>query len=207
MVLGPSGSGKTTLLKAIKGLLRPARGRVLVFSREGGTIASPASRDVAYIPQHLGLVQSLTALENTLTGSLGRVATLPSLVKAFPRPLVEEAQATLAGLGLLDKAAEKVHALSGGERQRVAIARALLQGARLVVADELVSQLDPVRAREVMEAVHRLARGGTTFVISCHEVDLVGRYGDQAVFLRQGEVAYEGRAAAVDRALAERFLR
>jgi phosphonate transport system ATP-binding protein len=97
MVLGASGGGKTTLLKLVKGLLTPNRGSIEVFGvtvRPGGRTGR-LDRRVAYVPQQLGLVRSLSVLDNTLMGALGRTGTLASLVRLFPRSDVARAQDVL----------------------------------------------------------------------------------------------------------------
>jgi phosphonate transport system ATP-binding protein len=197
MVLGVSGSGKTTLFKLCKGLLAPQRGTVRVFGE--AVVTARRSRldpSVAYIPQHLGLVRNLGVMDNVLTGALGRVAALPSLVRHLPAAEVQRAQNLLAQLGIGHKAEEKVYALSGGERQRVAIARALMQRPRLVVADEFVSQLDIVTTSEILSIVQDIAREGVAVVVATHEMDLVERYADAVIVLRDGEKVLDRRAQA-----------
>lgn len=199
VVLGASGSGKTTLLKLIKGLLVPGRGSISVLGRPpaSGRRGGHLDERVAYIPQQLGLVRSLSALDNTLTGALGRTATLPSLFKLFPRQCVGQARETLDVLGIGHKADEKVYALSGGERQRVAIARALMQRPRLIVADEFISQLDPVTSREIMEIMRGIAACGVSLVMTTHELEIVSRYAQQVVVLRDGEKVVDSPAQDV----------
>lgn len=211
MILGPSGSGKTTFLKAVKGLLRPQKGSISIFGLEvsarlNGRLRGGLGHRVAYIPQNLGLVRGMTVLENALTGALGRTGTFPSLVKAFSLEDVLEAKGLLDTLGIGPKTEEKVYNLSGGERQRVAIARALMQRPQLVLADEFVSQLDPVTSREMMGMVLDIVKGGVTFLITCHEMDLVSRYGDMAVFLRDGQKVYECLGREVDADSISRFM-
>lgn len=202
MVLGASGSGKSTFLKAVKGLIKPQQGTINVFGLEvtnglSNNLRGELGRRVAYIPQNLGLVRNMTVLENTLTGALSRVGTLVSLVQAFPKHYLTEARQTLEALGIGHKLADKVYNLSGGERQRVAIARALMQQPQLVLADEFVSQLDPLTNREIMDIVIEIAKMGVTFMITSHEVELVSQYGDQAVFLQDGQKVYECPAREV----------
>lgn len=201
MVLGASGSGKTTLLKLVKGLLRPQRGRVEVLGQPLGaaTARGRLDRRVAYIPQQLGLVRSLSVLDNALIGTLGHLGTLPGLLKLFPRDSVEQAHRILATLGIGHKAGEKVYSLSGGERQRVAIARALLQRPRLVLADEFISQLDPVTSLEIMEIMRGIARSGVALLMTTHELEIVARYADRVIVLRDGRKVLDtpAHAAAV----------
>ena len=86
MLMGPSGTGKTTLLKVLAGILSPARGTVEVLGRN---IAEESHRSISsligYIPQQLGLVRNLTALENVLMGALGRCGNGRVLGGLFPR--------------------------------------------------------------------------------------------------------------------------
>lgn len=200
MVLGASGSGKTTLLKLAKGLLVPQQGSLIVLGRPMAARRSlRLDERVAYIPQHLGLVRNLSVLDNTLTGALARVGTVPGLLKLFPREAVRQAHQILAALGIGHKAEEKVYTLSGGERQRVAIARALMQQPRLILADEFISQLDPVTSWEIMDIMQQIAREGLTLVMTTHELDIVARYADHVVVLRDGEKVLDRRAAEVSR--------
>ncbi len=195
MILGVSGGGKTTLLKLAKGFLAPQRGSVSVL---GEPVSASRRLDprVAFIPQHLGLVRGQTALQNTLTGALGRVGALRSLIGLFPRDCLTEARRTLESLGIGHKADERVSSLSGGERQRVAIARALMQQPRLILADESVSQLDPVTSAEIMEMIRTAARRGVAVVMTTHQLEIVSGYADRVVVLRDGE-------KALDRAMEE----
>jgi phosphonate transport system ATP-binding protein len=197
MVLGVSGSGKTTLLKLCKGLLGPQRGTVRVLG--GPVVAARRSRldpCVAYIPQHLGLVRNLGVLDNVLTGALGRVAQLPSLLRRLPTAELRRAQELLERLGIGHKADEKVYALSGGERQRVAIGRALMQEPRLLLADEFVSQLDVLTSRDILAIVRGIADEGVAVVVATHEMELVDRYADAVIVLRDGEKVLDRRGQA-----------
>jgi len=189
MVLGSSGSGKTTFLKLAKGLLAPGGGTISVL---GAPMARPTGRDrlnprVAYIPQQLGLVRNLSVIDNVLSGALSRVDSARSLFKLFPGGFVDEAHEALSALGIAHKAEEKVYALSGGERQRVAIARALMQQPRLILADEFISQLDPATSSDIMQIVRRIADRGVAIVQTTHEMEVVARYADHVVVLRNGE--------------------
>ncbi len=209
MVLGMSGSGKTTLLKLCKGLLAPQHGEVRVLGesvRAGGRRGRLDPR-VAYIPQQLGLVRSLTALENTLVGALGRVGVVPSLAGLFPAADVRRARELLERLGIGHKLDEQVFALSGGERQRVAIARSLMQGPRVLLADELISDLDPVTSANIMRIVRSVAEDGVAIVMTTHEMDVVREHAEHVVVLRDGEKALDVRARLEPSEIAAAFQR
>ncbi|HUG06286.1 MAG TPA: ATP-binding cassette domain-containing protein [Candidatus Limnocylindria bacterium] len=188
MVLGVSGSGKTTLLKLCKGLLSPQRGNIRVLGeRVAGPRRGRLDPRVAYIPQQLGLVRTLSALDNALTGALSRVGRLPSLLNLFPEPEIREARELMERLGIGRKADERVFALSGGERQRVAIARALMQQPRVLLADEFISDLDPLTSAEIMAIVRDVVRSGVAVVMTTHEMDVVRAHADRVIVLREGE--------------------
>jgi phosphonate transport system ATP-binding protein len=191
VITGPSGAGKTTLLKIIAGILQPARGRVEVLDR---AINNEPQRSIAplvgYIPQQLGLVRSLTALENVLMGALGRCGNGKVLFGLFPRAEIDAARAALDLMGIAHKSDEKVFRLSGGERQRVAIARTLLQRPRVVVADEFVSDLDVPLALEILRHIRRAAeQEQMTFIMSTHRQGVVREFAENIVTLRDRQIA------------------
>lgn len=191
-IVGPSGSGKTTLLRLVLGFLKPTRGKVKVLGRElGGPGMEALLPRIGYIPQQLGLVKNLTALENTLLGSLSRLGFWRSLLAAFPQAEVERARSCLDCVGLGDKADKKIYQLSGGERQRVAIARALLQGPDILLADEFLSDLDYPRAREIMDMMKSLNRRGQTMVMVTHDLVLASQWGERAIIMNQGRKVAE----------------
>jgi phosphonate transport system ATP-binding protein len=196
MILGRSGSGKTTLLKVLNGLLRPQRGSVELVCAAGANGRRP-QQHIAYVPQTLGLVRNMSALENALTGALSYTPALLSLARVFPKGTVAEAKRTLADLGLGDKLNEQVYALSGGERQRVAIARALMQHPDVILADEFVSQLDPVTTEDILEQMRAIARRGVGLLITTHETEIVASHADRLVVMRDGRIAYDGGVAGI----------
>jgi len=192
MVLGRSGSGKTTLLKVAAGLLRPSRGRVIAVDDSGEPLSRPK---IGYIPQGIGVVGNMTVMENVLLGALDRNRGLGTLLGRFPREEVERAEEILEQLGLGGMENELVRELSGGQRQRVAIARSLMHGAELVLADEFVSQLDPLTTIEVLELIRSLKARGIGFAITTHDVHLVPRYGDKVAVLKDGKIVMERLAS------------
>jgi phosphonate transport system ATP-binding protein len=192
MVMGPSGTGKTTLLKVLAGILAPARGTVEVLNHNiGDESRRSISSLIGYIPQQLGLVRNLTALENVLMGALGRCGNGGVLFGLFPRAEIEKAQVALDLMGIADKAHEKVFRLSGGQRQRVAIARTLLQHPRVVVADEFVSDLDMALAYEILGRIRRAAEHEQiTFIMSMHRQGLAREFADNVVTLKEGKAQH-----------------
>jgi phosphonate transport system ATP-binding protein len=190
VIMGPSGMGKTTLLRVIAGIAKPGKGHVTVFGQSPHELdPRELSSLVGYIPQQLGLVRNLTALENVLMGALGRLFGGKTLLGLFPSDEAEKAREALDMMGIAHKAGESVFCLSGGERQRVAIARTLLQHPRVVIADEFASDLDLALASEILARIRRAAeQEHITFIMSMHRIGLARQFGDEVLALRDGEI-------------------
>jgi len=181
-IIGPSGSGKTTLFKIIARLIKPTRGLVRVRGPRGEL----ERHKMGYIPQQLGLVRSLTALENVLIGAHFRIGFIGTLLGIFPEREVELARKYLSLVGLAHKAEKKVYTLSGGERQRVAIARALMQEPEMILADEFVSNLDIVTAKEIMNVMKEVKGKDTALLIATHDLDLAREYSETTIIIKDG---------------------
>jgi ABC-type phosphate/phosphonate transport system ATPase subunit len=197
-IMGPSGSGKTTLLRVAAGLLKPQSGMVEVF---GESYPLRAARPyIGYIPQNLGLVSNQSVMTNVLMGALPHVGTVQSLLERFPDTVQREAVKALELMGIEHLRARRVWELSGGERQRVSIARALVQKPRLLLADEMVSDLDYVKAREIMELITGLAcKMSITLVMVHHDLELVRQYSDTVYLISSGRVAASLPSQELDR--------
>jgi ATP-binding cassette subfamily B protein/subfamily B ATP-binding cassette protein MsbA len=85
---------------------------------------------------------------------------------------------------------ERGATLSGGQRQRIAIARALLKDAPILILDEPTSALDVDTEAQLMEALQRLMRGRTTFLIT-HRLSAV-RAADHIVVIENGHIVEAG---------------
>jgi ATP-binding cassette subfamily B protein/subfamily B ATP-binding cassette protein MsbA len=95
--------------------------------------------------------------------------------------------------GYLTVLGERGATLSGGEAQRISIARALLKNAPILILDEPTSALDAGTESAVMEALDRLARGRTTFIIA-HRLSTVRR-ADCILVLHEGRMVESGTHA------------
>ena len=141
-LVGPSGSGKSTLLALIAGLLRPDAGEVEIDGVAISTLGDDARADlrarrIGIALQSDNLIPFLTALENVV------------LAMGFGGGK-GEARALLDRMGVGHRADHLPRQLSGGEAQRVSLGVALANGPRLLLADEMVAQLDAVTAGAVV---------------------------------------------------------
>ena len=110
-----------------------ARGRQLRANR----------RRMGMIFQQFNLVKRSSVMTNVVSGRLGYMDPIWSLIGYVPPGIREEARQALEQVGIPEKAGNRADALSGGQQQRVGIARALMQKPDLILADEPVASLDP----------------------------------------------------------------
>jgi phosphonate transport system ATP-binding protein len=185
VLAGPSGSGKTTLLKTVLGLIPPLAGELAIFGSHG----RPRSPRAGYIPQSLGLVRHVTALRNTLMGTLHMGGRTGNLIGRFSAQQVTQAHASLEKVGLAHKARARTATLSGGERRRVAVARAVAQRPRLLLADEILSELDERTKHSVLSAVRELqGQTGMGILMVEHDLATSCEVADLLLCVRDGRI-------------------
>jgi phosphonate transport system ATP-binding protein len=190
-IIGSSGSGKSTILKLMNGTLNPFKGVVTVFGEKPNLKNKKFKRKmrkIGYMPQNLGLVKNISVLENVLLGSLPSMNIWRSLLKMFTHGDIESAKNALEMVGLEGKESRKAHMLSGGEKRRVIIARTLTQKPDIILADEIVSELDHTTAEEIMTLMmNTRKRLGMTTVMVHHDIGITMEYADRVMVMRKGE--------------------
>ena len=194
-IVGQSGSGKSTLLRLMNGMMNPSEGKIMIDYQTPNMSDKKFKKlmhKIGYIPQNLGLIKNSTVLENILIGALPRVSGFNSFLKKFSDSEVSNAKKILKQVGLEGKAERKVYMLSGGEKRRVAIARALVQEPEIILADEIVSELDHVTAREIMDVLAEAqATMNLTAVMVHHDLQLALEYADRVAVIKEGEKILE----------------
>ena len=172
-LLGPSGCGKTTLMRSIVGTQIVAGGSVTVLGRPAG---SPELRHrVGYVTQDPTIYPDLRVVDN--------VRYFAALCGTDNRD-VDEA---ISAVGLDDHRKALAANLSGGQRTRVSLACALVAHPDLLVLDEPTVGLDPVLRVDLWERFGRLARNGTTLLVSSHVMDEADHCED-LLLMRDGQV-------------------
>ncbi len=187
-IVGASGVGKSTLVNLLPRFFDPTEGRILL---DGVDL-----RDVtlASLRAQIGMVAQDTILfDDTVANNIayGRSAQCePARIQEAARLAnADEFIRELPG-GYATRIGEKGVRLSGGQKQRIAIARAILKDPPILILDEATSALDAEAERLVQEALERLMRNRTTFVIA-HRLSTVIQ-ADKIVVLQDGRLAEMG---------------
>ncbi|MFZ7087590.1 amino acid ABC transporter ATP-binding protein [Curtobacterium sp. RRHDQ10] len=192
-VIGASGSGKSTLLKTVNLLEGIDDGQIFL---QGSDISDPrvdvdATRArIGVVFQQFNLFPHMTVLDNVTLASrrVHRVARAEASAAAV---------ALLERVGLGGFASAWPDRLSGGQQQRVAIVRAIVTDPELLLLDEVTSALDPQLVGEVLDLVTELKQGGSTILMTTHEMHFARNVADRVVFLHEGAVVEQGPPAAV----------
>lgn len=212
-LIGASGSGKSTLIRHLAGLETAdgQSGQIDILgtvSQKAGRMTGRVKRGaVSVIFQQFNLVGRLSVLTNVLVGHLGHVPRWRGTLGLFNRAEKDKARAALARVGIPQVAAQRSSTLSGGQQQRAAIARTLVQGAKILIADEPISALDPSSARRVMDVLADINRqDDITILVSLHQVEYARRYCKRTIAMRDGVIVFDGPSTGLSNAfLAELY--
>lgn len=177
-LLGLNGSGKTTTIKMLLGLLRPTKGRALVF---GQMMPAPEVLkrvgylpDAAYLPKHLSGREAVRYYA-TLSGMTGRERDL-----AVDRMLDQ--------VGMRAAADKRIGEYSKGMFQRISIAQSLVHNPDLLIMDEPITGLDPLAVREIRQLVSWFKAQGKTVFFSSHDISEVEKVCDRIGILAAGRL-------------------
>ena len=179
-VTGHSGSGKSTFMNLVGALDTPSSGSLKIEGRELGGLSSDAlaqyrNEMVGFVFQNFNLLARTTALDNVA---------LPLRYSHRSKGEVrDKAHASLAKVGLADRARHQPSELSGGQQQRVAIARALINDPHILLADEPTGALDSRTTEEIISLFEELNEGGITVILVTHERDIAARARRRVTFV------------------------
>ena len=183
-LLGPSGCGKTTLLRLIAGLIRPDKGKIYIGDRLVNDIP-PEDRDIGFVFQTFALFPHMNAWNNVVYG--------PN-VKGF-----DMKKAGTIGHEVLEmvRLNERLDALpselSGGMMQRIAVARALAAGAKLLLLDEPLGQLDAKVRNDLRYEIRRMTKDlGLTAIHVTHDQSEAMAISDRIAVMKKGRIKQVG---------------
>jgi len=187
VLVGESGGGKSTLLSLLPRFYDVRGGRILIDGQDVRDVRLPSlRRAIAVVPQEPVLFTG-SIRENILYGRRG---SSEEQIRAAARAANAERFILEAEGGYDAEVGERGVGLSGGQVQRIAIARAFLKEPAVLIMDEPTSNLDATSESLVMEALQRLARGRTTFIIA-HRLS-IARDADLIVVLDEGRIVERG---------------
>ena len=203
-ILGASGSGKSTFLRCINLLEIPSAGEVIVA---GEKIRMKTSKTGVYEPEDIHQVERLRARLGMVFQSFNLWAHMTVIENVIEAPIhvlkipkteaIEQAEAILEKVGILERKDYYPAQLSGGQQQRVAIARGLAMKPEVMLFDEPTSALDPELVGEVLKVMRDLADEGRTMLVVTHEMSFARDVSSQVVFLHEGKVEEMGQPQQV----------
>ncbi len=193
---GKSGSGKTTLLNVIGGLARIDSGEIYIDDK-------PVSHDsvttriqqIGYVFQNFCLSEERTCFDN-----VADVLRIDGLTNE--ETIRQHVEWALNSVGMLKNAERFPQTLSGGQQQRVAIARAIVKHPKVVLADEPTGNLDEANKETVMKLLCSISKRCLVIVVT-HDPEIVKRYCDGSISVRDGEASELALNHAVDADITE----
>jgi len=190
-IMGENGAGKTTLIKHFIGLLKPERGRVLVFgvdTREA-SVAQLARRVgiVFQNPDHQLFAESV---EGEVLFTLKNMGYPPDEARAICERVLK--------LFELDRYRNRSpYSLSVGERKRLAIAAVMSYDPDVLVLDEPTAGQDFFNKSKISKLIFRLKRQGKGVVVVTHDVEFAAQVADRVALMVDGRIIREGPARDV----------
>ncbi len=178
--LGPNGSGKTTAIRCLLGLIRPTGGQVRVFGADSTTNFHEVASKVGAIVENPKMFPNFTGRKN-----LALLARIHGLPKSSVDRVLE-----VVNLNARDR--DTFGSYSLGMRQRLAIAGALLKEPQLLILDEPANGLDPAGIAEMRGLIRRISEGGTTILISSHQLAEIEQVCTDATIIYNGDVVRSG---------------
>jgi len=186
-LVGGSGEGKTTLVDLISLYFKPKKGKILLDGIDIQELNLGFLRKIiAYVPQETSLFND-TVKNNIRYGksdatnkeivAAAKAANAHHFIESFSKKYD-----SLVG--------ERGIKLSTGQKQRIAIARALIQDPRILILDEATSSLDSESEKLVQEALEKLIKGRTTFIVA-HRLSTI-RKANKILVLEKGKVVEKG---------------
>ncbi len=198
-LLGPNGAGKSTLLKLMTGLEVAGFGTIRVLGMDLVTNPAAIKAQIGVLPDHLGLFESLTVMENLQC--MGPIYGLSA------SETDERATSLLKLLELEQGRDTFASECSFGMRKKTALGMALLHRPRVLFLDEPLEGIDPSSSRIIERMLARLAECGTVVVLTSHLIHLVDRLATRVIVLEGGTVTWDSSVESQGGSLEEIYFR
>jgi len=191
-LIGANGAGKSSIIRSIAGLVKGAKGEVLLTRKEGEApvqlLGQPAENmvrsGIALSPEGRRILPHLSVAENLQLGAWcredkdGIAKDIEMVYDLFPR--------------LRERSWQKGGTLSGGEQQMLAVGRALMSQPDLVMLDEPSLGLAPILVREIFDIIRHINEQGKTVLLVEQNAFAALSIADYAYILEVGSVVLEG---------------
>lgn len=178
-LIGANGSGKSTTLKMCTGLLRPDAGTVMIDGH-----------DVITEPVAMKKMGCIIETPN-LYADVSPYRMLKHICGLYRVPVAEvdsRIQRTLDMVGMNEHADRRIGRFSKGMKQRIGLAQALVCDPELLILDEPMSGLDPKGIVEIRSLLKDLNAGGTTILMSTHDLHEAQTLCRDAILIQDGKL-------------------
>ena len=189
VIVGPNGAGKSTAMKAIFGMIKLKKGKVLLDNMDI-TKLKPQQRvglGMGFVPQTNNVFNSMTVIENLEMGGFinneNQDQNIEDVFKLFPI--------------LREKYNQKLSELSGGQRQQVAVGRALMTKPKLLMLDEPTAGVSPIVVKELFQKITEISSKGITVLMVEQNAKQALAIADQGFVLVQGENKYTDKGSSL----------
>jgi ABC-2 type transport system ATP-binding protein len=177
-LLGPNGAGKSTTITMLAGLSKPSSGDILCEGRSIFSSLRQWRRKIGIVLEDLSLFEYLGVREHLIL--VGRLSGLSAAD-------AEKRARELASFFQLTDASETIASeASHGTRKKLALALSLIHAPEVLLLDEALNGIDAVTARDAKDLLKRLARRGTTIVLSSHVLDAIEPLIDRCLIVEEG---------------------
>ncbi len=186
-LVGSSGAGKSTLVNLLPRFYNCSQGSITIDDLDINQVTLQSLRqNIGIVPQE-NILFSGTVAENI---SFGKTAYSQAQIESAAKIANAHQFINELSQGYQTYVGERGVNLSGGQRQRIAIARAILSNPQIIILDEATSALDSESEALVQEAMTRIMRDRTVFIIA-HRLATV-RHADLILVLEQGLIVEQG---------------
>jgi ABC-2 type transport system ATP-binding protein len=162
-LVGPDGAGKTTILRLLTAVLEPTAGQAWIYDKDILKDSDAVKEYIAYMPQHFGLYEDLTVIENM--NFYADIYCIPS------RQRISKIETLLEFSNLKPFKKRLTKNLSGGMKQKLGLTCALIHTPQILFLDEPTNGVDPVSRRDFWQILHKLLKEKVTIVISTSYLD------------------------------------
>ncbi|MBQ4803379.1 ATP-binding cassette domain-containing protein [Aquimarina sp. MMG015] len=190
LIIGTSGSGKTVFLKCMLGLFTPEEGSICY---DGATYSDLSTEEQRDLREQMGMVFQGSALFDSMTVEENVMFPLMMFTKQKKEEMLVRVNEVLARVNLENSNNKLPSEISGGMQKRVAIARAIVTRPKYLFCDEPNSGLDPRTAIVIDNLIKEITEEyDITTIINTHDMNSVMEIGEKIVFLKFGNLEWEG---------------